>query len=147
MESMKKGFTKYLLACVITTALLGLTACNRGSENSYEDSRAFGVEDLPEWLRGDATDEEWEEIFNEMTPEFFEYFFTEGLGSMEEEPNSVLPEGSRVTNANDPNLFYDMLDIIPTVPRANAEELINNIEDHSLLTAEQIAELRSLLDD
>jgi|GEM_PF-6542043 len=147
MKLIKKGLTKLLLAGVITTAFLGLTACNRGSDNSNEDSRAFGVEDLPEWLRSNATDEEWEEIFNEMTPEFFEYFFTEGLGSMEEEPNSVLPEGSSGYNTSDPNFFYNMLDLIPTIPRANAEELINNIEDHSLLTAEQIAELRSLLDN
>ena len=145
MESMKKGFTKWVLVGVIISASLGLTACYSGLENTYdEDVKAFGVEDLPEWLRRDATDEEWEEIFNEMTPEFLEYFFTEGLASMDEEPE--LPEGSSVHNASDPNFFYNMLDLIPTIPRANAEELINNIEDHSILTAEEIAELRGLLD-
>ena len=75
--------------------VLGLTACGGTVEN---EDRAFGVEDLPEWLRTMTTDEDWEESFSSLTPEELELFFTEGLGAMDEPPvPEDAPEGSQST--------------------------------------------------
>jgi len=146
MEVMKKSLTKLVLAGVLTIAILGLTACNGRSEDiPEEDVRAFSVEDLPNWIRNSSTDEDLEYFLSAMSPEELEIFFTSGAGSMQEPPE--MPEGSRVINAAADNLFYSLKEAIPIITREQAEEAINNVESHGLLTNEQILELRSLLGD
>jgi len=146
MEVMKKNLTKLVLAGVLTIVILRLTACNGRSEDiPEEDVRAFGVEDLPDWIRNSSTDEDLEYFLSAMSPEALEIFFTSGAGSMQEPPE--IPEGSRVISAGDDNLFYSLKEAIPIITREQAEEAINNVEFHGLLTAEQISELKSLLDD
>jgi len=88
MEFKKKGFKKWAMMGLFAVIVLGLTGCN----DSYEPARAFGVEDLPQWVRGAGTDADWEMFFDELTDEALELFFTEGLGAMNEPP--VAPEGS-----------------------------------------------------
>lgn len=86
----KSDFMKLVRIAVFTFAILGLTACTGTLE---KPDTAFGVEDLPKWVRTMVTDDDWKEIFNSMTPEELELFFTEGLGSMDERP--TVPEGTQ----------------------------------------------------
>jgi hypothetical protein len=90
MKLKKSDSMKLVRIAVFTFAILGLTACNGTLEKS---DTAFGVEDLPKWVRTMVTDDDWEKIFNSKTPEELELFFMEGLGSMDERPTT--PEGSQ----------------------------------------------------
>lgn len=86
----KSDFMKLVRIAVFTFAIVGLTACTSTLE---KPDTAFGVEDLPKWIRTMETDDHWEEVFNSMTPAELELFFTEGLGSMDERPPA--PEGTQ----------------------------------------------------
>lgn len=90
MKLKKSNFKKLVGIAVFAFAIVGLTACTGSLE---KPDTAFDVEDLPKWIRTMATDNEWDEIFNSMTPEELELFFTEGLGSMDE--RQPAPEGTQ----------------------------------------------------
>jgi len=83
MKNIKTGFTKSAVIGVFAISIFGLTGC---SSNPTEPEPAFGVEDLPNWVREMTTDEEWQYLFDGFTPEELELFFTEGLGSRQEMP-------------------------------------------------------------
>ena len=90
MALKKKSFTKLAMIGVFAVVVLGLAGCNDSDES--EQAGAFGVEDLPTWVRAMTTDEDWEAHFDSLTPEELELFFTEGLGAMSEPP--AAPEDS-----------------------------------------------------
>jgi len=94
MKLRKKGFTKMVMLGVFVTIILGLVGCNDSdvSQDTSESAATFGLDDLPEWLRSQGTDEALQEFLDGMTPEDLEAFFTEGPGSMDEPPTA--PEGS-----------------------------------------------------
>jgi len=141
MELMKKGLTKWALVGIVTIAILGLTACSRNPENT----RAFGVEDLPEWLRVSQSDEEWEDFLNAMSSAELEYFFTQGAGAMQEQPDFQMPEGSRVISVGGEDFLNDIKEMLPTLTIERAEEVLNNLAP--LISSEELEALRNHLDN
>lgn len=87
MKNFKNDFNKIAIAGLIAASIIGMTGCS----GHPEIEPAFGIEDLPLWVREMTNDEDWQMFFNELTVEELELFFTEGLGAQHEMPTQTAP--------------------------------------------------------